>query len=71
MYDQDGRLAGLARADRDTQRDEWTIVELDAVAKELSGETGGRVIALTADVTSKEQVEKMEAREKAKTPQRE
>jgi NAD(P)-dependent dehydrogenase (short-subunit alcohol dehydrogenase family) len=35
--------------------------QLEAVAKELSAETGGRVIALTADVTSKEQVEAMVA----------
>lgn len=34
---------------------------LEAVARELSAETGGRVIALTADVTSKEQVEAMVA----------
>ena len=34
---------------------------LDAAAKELSAETGGRVIGLTADVTSKEQVEAMVA----------
>ena len=34
---------------------------LEAAAKELSKETGGRVIALTADVTSKEQVEAMVA----------
>ena len=31
VYEEEGRLAGLARVDRDTQRDEWTIVELDAV----------------------------------------
>lgn len=34
---------------------------LEAVAKELSAETGGRVIALAADVTSKAQVEAMVA----------
>src|SRR5688500_14206821 len=34
---------------------------LEATARELSAETGGRVIALTADVTSKEQVEAMVA----------
>ncbi|HEV7394479.1 MAG TPA: SDR family NAD(P)-dependent oxidoreductase, partial [Burkholderiales bacterium] len=34
---------------------------LDAAARELSSETGGRVIGLTADVTSKEQVEAMVA----------
>ncbi|MGZ5126803.1 MAG: SDR family NAD(P)-dependent oxidoreductase [Burkholderiales bacterium] len=33
--------------------------QLDAAARELSTETGGRVIGLTADVTSKEQVEAM------------
>ncbi len=35
--------------------------QLAATAKELSAETGGRVIALAADVTSKEQVEAMVA----------
>lgn len=35
--------------------------QLEAVAKELSAETGGRVIGLVADVTSKEQVEAMVA----------
>ncbi len=30
---------------------------LEAAAKELAAETGGRVIALAADVTSREQVE--------------
>jgi NAD(P)-dependent dehydrogenase (short-subunit alcohol dehydrogenase family) len=35
--------------------------QLEAAARELSAETGGRVIALTADVTSKEQVEAMVA----------
>src|SRR5690349_13563690 len=34
---------------------------LEAVAKELSKETGQRVIAVPADVTSKEQVDKMVA----------
>ena len=32
---------------------------LEATARELSSETGGRVIALPADVTSREQVERM------------
>jgi NAD(P)-dependent dehydrogenase (short-subunit alcohol dehydrogenase family) len=32
---------------------------LEATARELSGETGGRVIALAADVTSRDQVEAM------------
>ena len=34
---------------------------LDATARELSSETGGRVIGLAADVTSREQVENMVA----------
>lgn len=34
---------------------------LEAVAKEIAAETGGRVIALSCDVTSKEQVEAMVA----------
>lgn len=34
---------------------------LEAIAKELSAETGGRVVALVADVTSKAQVEAMVA----------
>ena len=35
--------------------------KLDAAAKELSAETGGRVIGLAADVTSREEVEAMVA----------
>src|SRR3954452_12871464 len=35
---------------------------LEAAAKELSAETGGRVIAVSADVTKKEQVEAMVAK---------
>jgi hypothetical protein len=31
VYEQDGRLAGLARVETNDPRDEWTIVELDAV----------------------------------------
>ena len=31
VYEEGGRLAGLARVERDAHRDEWTIVELDAV----------------------------------------
>jgi hypothetical protein len=31
VYEEQGRLAGLARVERDTDRDEWTVVELDAV----------------------------------------
>ena len=31
VYEEDGRLAGLVRVERETTRDEWTIVELDAI----------------------------------------
>jgi hypothetical protein len=31
VYEEHGRLAGLARVVRDPDRDEWTVVELDAV----------------------------------------
>ena len=44
VYDQEGRLAGLARADRDTQRDEWTIVELDAVDQGDAGDIRFRLV---------------------------
>jgi len=44
VYDQDGRLAGLARADRDTGRDEWTIVELDAIDQGEAGDIRFRLV---------------------------
>lgn len=44
VYDQDGRLAGLARADRDSARDEWTIVELDAVDQGEAGDIRFRLV---------------------------
>jgi hypothetical protein len=31
VFEQRGRIAGLARVERETPRDEWTIVELDAL----------------------------------------
>jgi len=31
VYESDGRVAGLVRVERDTWRDDWTIVELDAI----------------------------------------
>ena len=44
VYEQAGGLAGLARADRDTQRDEWTIVELDAVDQGDAGDIRFRLV---------------------------
>jgi hypothetical protein len=35
VYEEEGRLAGLARVETNDPRDEWTIVELDAVDQDL------------------------------------
>ncbi len=44
VYDEGGRLSGLARVERDTNRDEWTIVELDAVDQETAGDIRYRLV---------------------------
>ncbi len=44
VYEDDGRLAGLARVERDPQRDEWTIVELDAVGIQEAGDIRLRLV---------------------------
>lgn len=44
VYEEGGRLAGLARVERDTNRDEWTIVELDAVDHPDAGDIRFRMI---------------------------
>jgi len=44
VYEQQGRLAGLARVERDTDRDEWTIVELDAVDHGDAGDIRFRLV---------------------------
>jgi hypothetical protein len=44
VYEEDGRLAGLARVERDTNRDEWTIVELDAVDHGDAGDIRFRMV---------------------------
>ncbi len=44
VYDEGGRLAGLARVERDANRDEWTIVELDAVAQGDAGDIRYRLV---------------------------
>jgi 3-hydroxybutyrate dehydrogenase len=51
----------LAREGVDVAIVARTAAQLDASAKELAGETGGRVIPIAADVTSKEQVDRMVA----------
>ena len=44
VYEERGRLAGLARVERDAPRDEWTIVELDAVDDGDAGDIRFRLV---------------------------
>ena len=44
VYEEDGRLAGLARVERDSNRDEWTVVELDAVDHGDAGDIRFRLV---------------------------
>jgi hypothetical protein len=44
VYEEDGRLAGLARVERDPGRDEWTVVELDAVDHGDAGDIRYRLV---------------------------
>jgi hypothetical protein len=44
VYEQEGRIAGLVRVERETVRDEWTIVELDAVGMTDAGDIRYRLV---------------------------
>ena len=44
VYEEDGRLAGLLRVERDGHRDEWTIVELDAIGHGDAGDIRFRLV---------------------------
>ena len=44
VYEQDGRLAGLVRVEREASRDEWTIVELDGVGLADAGDIRYRLV---------------------------
>jgi hypothetical protein len=44
VYEQDGRIAGLVRVEREASRDEWTIVELDAVGMTNAGDIRYRLV---------------------------
>jgi hypothetical protein len=44
VYEEDGRLGGLARVERNDPRDEWTIVELDAVDHGDAGDVRFRLV---------------------------
>ncbi len=44
VYEDEGRIAGLLRVERESFRDEWTIVELDAVGPSDAGDIRFRLI---------------------------
>ena len=44
VFDRDGHVAGLLRAERDSARDEWTVVELDAVGDMDAGDVRFRLV---------------------------
>ena len=44
VYEEDGRVAGLLRAERDSHRDEWTVVELDAIGAGEAGDIRFRLV---------------------------
>ena len=44
VYDEGGRISGLIRAERESTRDEWTIVELDAVGMADAGDIRYRLV---------------------------
>lgn len=44
VYEDDRRISGLLRVERDASRDEWTIVELDAIGSGDSGDTRFRLV---------------------------
>jgi hypothetical protein len=44
VYDSGGRIAGLVRVEREATRDEWTIVELDAVGIADAGDIRYRLV---------------------------
>ncbi|MBA2720559.1 MAG: hypothetical protein H0U52_15155 [Chloroflexi bacterium] len=44
VYDEGGRLSGLIRVERDTVRDEWTIVELDGIGSGQAGDIRFRLV---------------------------
>lgn len=44
VYEQEGRIAGLVRVERESTRDEWTIVELDGVGLADAGDIRYRLV---------------------------
>jgi hypothetical protein len=44
VYDREGHVAGLLRVERESSRDEWTVVELDAVGDLDAGDVRFRLV---------------------------
>jgi hypothetical protein len=44
VYEESGRLSGLIRVERDSIRDEWTIVELDGIGSGQAGDIRFRLV---------------------------
>jgi hypothetical protein len=44
VFDRDGQIAGLLRVERESPRDEWTVVELDAVGGLDAGDVRFRLV---------------------------
>jgi hypothetical protein len=44
VFEDDGRLSGLLRVERESHRDEWTIVELDAIGQAEAGDIRFRLV---------------------------
>jgi hypothetical protein len=44
VYEEQGQVRGLARVEHDGARDEWTIVELDAIDEGLAGDVRYRLV---------------------------
>jgi hypothetical protein len=44
VYEEAGRLSGLIRVERDSARDEWTIVELDGIGSGQAGDIRFRLV---------------------------
>lgn len=44
VFDRDGQIAGLLRVEREMPRDEWTVVELDAVGGHDAGDVRFRLV---------------------------
>ena len=44
VYESGGRLSGLIRVERETPRDEWTVVELDAIGAADAGDIRFRLV---------------------------